>query len=294
MIQNMKKLFYTALAVLFFSFCGHGGRLNADLSLSCAGVFSFTSMEISKDMDAVITAEVPGGVSVFTVTASIPVKLVGMAEQYISIAGNKSDESQLVFDFIQDAKTSSSLKSFAGVAAGAKSVKMDFAKLIDALIGTADVANASRFTFKIHVEDASGSKKDTQVIFRWTSAPSFTLTGDLEYELGSKNTLVLDIEAPGKVEKLTLTFEGPESALSYIKKRTGGAASVDIVANASAADFLGFPTQLADQTKVKLDFASIIKNLEAEVSEASTTTVTVKVDDKLGKSSEMKLYLIKK
>lgn len=293
----MKKIsLLVALAGLFvFAGCNNGSKASSDPTFTWDSNSKFAEMEIGKNMDGVISVSIPGGLTAFTVTATIPNKLVGMAEQLISISSNKANESQLVFDFIQDAKTVSSLKSFASVTAGTKGFKMDFSKFLDALIGTADVANASRFVFKLHVEDAAGLKKDCQVSFKWTSAPSFTVSGKSTYELGSKEDLVVKITAPGKVEKLTLTFAGSTEALDYLRKRIGNSNSAEIAGNATYAEALGFKNlNIANQTAVNLDFKDLIDDLTYEVTKASTTTVTIKVDDALGKSGEQVITFVKK
>lgn len=290
----MKKILLFAAAALALVACGKGSKDNVAPQFTWESNAKFAEMEIGKNMDAVITANVPGGVTVLTVTATIPTKLVGMAEQLIGISANKANESLLVFDFIKDGKCASSLRSFVSVSSGTSSFKMDFSKLLDALIGSAELPNGAKFTFKVHVEDGNENKKDCQALFKWTAGPTFEVKGSTPYELGSGNELAVNITAPGKIEKLTISFTGAEQALSYVKKRMGGSTSVDIASNADVATALGLPTNTANATSAKLDFAELLKDLSYEVSVPSTTTITVKVEDVLGKTAEQALSIVKK
>lgn len=301
----MKKLtFVTALlGLLALTGCGGTGSSKDDLLpvFTWEGNPRYAVLEIGKNMDGVVTADVPGGVAVLTVTAKIPTKLVGMAEQMIGISANKQGD-VLVFDLIQDKTANSALssKGFTSVSSGSQSFKMDFDKLLKAVIGSAEVPSGAEFKFTVHLEDRSGNKKDFTAHFRWTAAPSFALTGQSPYllEKGTKEKLIVEVTAPGKIESFTVSFGGGSAAseiLTDIRNRTqDGSTVVDLINDPDAATALKLPTNLAKATSAKLDFSTWCQEQWSyNVQKTSITVVTLHVEDVLGKSSEFEVQLIK-
>ena len=299
----MKKLtFVTALlGLLALTSCGGSGSSKDNLHpvFTWEGNPRYAVMEIGKNMDGVVTADVPGGVAVLTVTAKIPTKLVGIAEQMIGISANKQNDA-LVFDLIQDKTANSALssKGFTSVSSGSQSFKMDFSKLLDAVIGAAEVPNGAEFKFTVHLEDRSGNKKDITAHFRWTAAPSFTLAEGQDpfyLEQGTTKKLIVTVDVPGKIETFTVTFGGnnaDEEILKYIKNRAGGSPVVDLIHNPDAATTLKWPANLAKATSAKLDFSDMVQSWSFDA-KPSITDVTFHVEDLLGKTSDFKIQLIK-
>lgn len=303
--MNMKKfsLMAALLGLLAVAGCGGNGSTKDELKPSFIWESNpnFAQMEIGKNMDAVVTAEVPGGVAILTVKANIPTKLVGMAEQMIGISANKQGD-ELVFDLIQDktANTALTREGFTSVSSGAQSFRMDFSKLLDAIIGKAEVPNGAVFQFTVNVEDRSGNKASRQTKFHWTAAPAFTLTGPNPYTLtkGTKEPLIVEVTAPGKIESFTITFGGASAAeeiLTDIKNRTSGETNVvDLIHDTDAAKALKLPTNLANQTTARLDFSSWVQEMWSySVNKASTTEVVFEVEDVLGKVSKLEVLLVK-
>lgn len=285
------------LGILTLAGCGNGSKQSAAPSFSWDS--NAYDNEIGKSMKATLTANVPGGVADFKLTATtIPTELVGMSQQFI---GNSANKSSLVFDFIHDAKTISSLKSFASVSEGATSVKMDFSKLLWTLIGEATLKDGSAFTLRVHIEDAAGNAKDFDAKFQWTSEPVFTTTGGkASYVLGEDKTVVVDVQVFAKgANTFTVTFGGNNAApyiLNEIKNRTvGNKLVVDLVNDSAACEQLGYPlvSKTAKQ-KYSIDFSEQVKRWAIDAQANTSTEISFAVEDVLGKTATQKITLVKK
>jgi phosphate acetyltransferase len=123
---------------------------------------------------------------------------------------------------------------------------------------------------------------------------SFSTKGSASHEVVDK---VVEATKLAKELDPTLKIDGELQADAALVPSVGQkkAPGSEIAGNANYAEALGFKNlTIANQTAVNLDFKDLIDDLTYEVTKASTTTVTIKVDDVLGKSGEQVITFVKK
>lgn len=306
----MKKLILCTAAVLAVLACQKAPAVDNSTkpTVEWDANTTFSEMEISESMNAVVTVKFPEKVSAFRVSlTTLPVELIGVANQIISTSANKASGSKAgVLDLLEDASAAQKLQQmgFAGVVGAnlknATSCKLDFAKLIAALSSGTPLDNQTKFSFTIDVVDNAGNKlsKNNVIRFNWTSAPDIVSDFSFPYTLskGTTEKLVLNIDAQGKIGGITLQYEGDgdPGIQAWIKNRNNNSTLIDLMAENTATAF-GLPkvADLKDKVNVALDLTSFMTNCSYEVTKKGTTLpLTVKVVDNLGKEVEFSFAVL--
>ncbi len=295
----MKNYFLVALAALLLAGCQKPADNTRKPSLAWQANDNFSEMEIAKDMDAKVSFNVPEFVSSFRITLSIPSTLVGIANKLIGTPSNKGTATKSpVLDLVNDATAISSLTKIgflSGPPKNSTSFSLNFTRLLEELASDSILDNASKFIFAISLTDKAGNTLSKDVRFNWTSGPEVVLDPDWLVDLTDDNpSLTMNITAPGKLAKVTLSFIGPlggypdTGIIAYIKSFTKGDAVVDLIENATTAKALGLPSgsEVKDKTQIKIDFSTLLLSLSIQASDkGSQTLMTVYLEDALGKET---------
>ncbi len=266
---------------------------------------SFTMMEIGVNMEAKVEFKVPEGVSSFVVkVAELPIDLRGLLKKEITGDENKKD---LILDLVGDSKFKSAFPGFVSPSnvAGAKSVTLDFSKLLNKLTEDQLLDNDSRFTFDVSMVDAGENKVNQTCRFRWTAAPEITF----EPSRGSDVSMIylrnedgylvendkVNIKADGKIESIVISFEQAGSGtpadseiLDYVKRFTKGDATFDVVKNKDVAEAIGLidsSMNYAEKTEAVLNLGKMLKTFVLIQNNSCVTRMRVTVTDVLGKTS---------
>lgn len=262
---------------------------------------SFTMMEIGVNMDARVVFTVPDGVSSFVIKVTeIPIDLRGLLKKEITSDENKRD---LILDLVGDSNIRSAFPGFVSPSglAGAKTVTLDFAKILNKLTEGQLMENDDRFTFDISMVDDNENRITQTVRFRWTAAPEISFEpnrkSDVIYLIDTEDYTVENdkaiIKAAGKVENIILTFGGSKAdpaLLNYVKSLTKRDASIDFTVDEKVAKAKGLATAVSD-FKGKTDFTISLGNLLMDFILFQTadkdyvTDMTVEVTDALGKKT---------
>ena len=302
----MKRIFFFALSALLLvtAACKKTPVDNSSKpSVAWEANPSFTMMEIGTKMDAKVVFTVPEGVNTFQIKVTeLPIDLRGILNKEIDKTENKAKEgTPALLDLVSDSKFKSAFPGFVSTSSvsGAKSVTLDFAKLLNKLTEDQLLDNDARFTFEMAMMDDAENQLKQTCRFRWTSGPEITFeparNNDIAYLVDSRDyTLENDkvvIKAPGKIENIVIRFEGNEAdpkLLEYIKNLTKGDAVIDMTKNenvAKAKVLASSVNDFKDKTDYVIPLGSLMLDLVLFQSEgkAYTTIMTVEVTDALGK-----------
>jgi len=260
---------------------------------------SFAEKEIAPGLEAEVSIASVNGLSVLSIEVSVPVTLVSQVNNYIGISSNKGTSSKnAVIDLVGDEVAVTALNLMGvtrgGVAsyAGSKSLTIDFAALVNAIILNQVLDNASKFSFNITATDTEGKTTKKSVKFNWTSAPEITVpSSDVSAAAGKASVTV---NANGLVEALTVTIAGDVRAVAEIADRTSSKSGViDLIGDtANAVKYFSFPAEssISGKKSVTLDFSALILLIEPKLS--SSVTVTVFVSDQFGKTATESFRII--
>ena len=300
----MKRIALFALAVLaiLVAACKKSPVDNSSKpSVSWEANPSFAMMEIGVNMDAKVVFTVPQGVSSLVVKVSeIPIDLRGILKKEITSDENKKD---LILDLIRDTNLKSAFPGFVtpGTPVGAKTVTLDFTKILNKLTEGQLMENDDRFTFEISMVDDDENKINQTARFRWTAAPEITFeparSSDVIYLIDTEEyTMANDkviVKAAGKIENIVLYFNGSKAdpaLLDYIKGLTKRDANIDFTQDEKVAKAKGLSNAVSD-FKGKTDFTINLGNLLMDLALFQTsdkdyyTDMTVEVTDALGKKT---------
>ena len=262
---------------------------------------SFAMMEIGVNMDAKVVFTVPEGVSSFVVKVTeIPIDLRGLLKKEITSDDNKRD---LILDLVGDSNIRSAFPGFVTPTglAGAKSVTLDFAKILNKLTEGQLLENDDRFTFDISMVDDNENRITQTVRFRWTSAPELTFEptrkSEVIYLIDSDEYTVendkIIIKANGKIENIVLRFDGTKAdpaLLSYVKGLTKRDAVIDFTQDEKVAKAKGLANAVSDfkgQTDFTVNLGYLLMDfiLFQTTDKDYVTDMTVEVTDALGKTT---------
>ena len=305
----MKKILLMAVAAFALFGCNKNNTVDNSQKPSVAweANASFDEMEIATDMDARVVFTVPEGVSSLKITLSIPATLIGVANKLIGTTSNKGTASRApILDLVNDATAVSALKRigfFPGATPDATFFSMDFTKLLNELAGDSVLDNASKFSFAISLVDKADNSLSKTVRFNWTSGPEITTIPEGKIDLNSESpSLIMNIKAPGKIEKASITFSNlagapgqNEGILAYIKSFTKDGYAVDLIENPSVAKALGLPSgsDVKDKTELTIDFSSLFFALAIQACEKDEeTSMKIELSDALGKYTRGYVILV--
>lgn len=270
---------------------------------------SFTMMEIGTKMDAKVLFTVPEGVKSLQIKVTeLPIDIIGVINPTITNTENKAKAaSPALLDLVGDQKFVSSFPGFVSPSSvsGAKSVTLDFSKILNKLSDGQVLDNDARFTFEIALMDNAENQVKQTCRFRWTAAPEITFEPNrgsdvtMIYLTNSGNYLVendkVNIRADGKVESIVISFEQAGSGtpadteiLDYVKRFTKGEATFDVVKNKNVAEAIGLIDSSADyagKTEAVLDLGKMLKTFVLIQNNSCVTRMRVTVTDVLGKST---------
>lgn len=308
----MKKvLFFSLAGLLLLGACSKNDTTGTDAqkpSISWEANANFDVMEIALNMNAKVTVKVPETVNSFTITLSkLPVELIGVANKMIGSQANKASSSKAgVLDLIDDSTAAQAMNRIGFcTSVGAKlktvpSVTLDFTKLLEELAADSPLANQTGFTFTVTVVDRNGTKLEKDIRFNWTSAPEIDCTNTFPYTLtpGTTTSLVLKIDAKGKIAGITLQFDGDaeQGIQAWIKNRNkaanGGTAVIDLMKEGTATAFeLPAASEIKDKIQYNLDITRLMTNFSYEAKTPGSYLWNVTVTDALGKVTEFSFAL---
>jgi len=263
----------------------------------------FSQMELAPGADGSVSVSVPGGLESLTLGIGLgSFNLV--VNPYISVSGNKGSGTKTpILDVIDDPESASLLTSL-GIAAGpglrGKTLTtLDLIAIIEKLLKGQEISNNTSFTIDINILDKNANSVTKTARFHYTSAPSFTWDGNKNFDIvdimsDSFNAYKVKINAPGKVDKLTVTLEnGADGELvKKIQNRTtGGLLVIDLVNDEKAAtEFKNwFPSGsgVTGKTDLTLDF-SFMKDWRSDLG-SSTNVFTIYVEDANAKTASAQL-----
>jgi hypothetical protein len=292
--MHMKKILILTMAALALFSCGKKNGPSTRPMISWEGNSSFAEQEIGTALDAKVAVSFPEGIGTLQIKCStVPAEIKGIISPWIGTYANKA---QLLLDLQADTQVASIFKSkgYANpVGDGLKtatSCTIDFGKLTQDLTEGQVLAANSKFVFDLTLTDAKGTSVNRSVKFRFTPAPMFPNDAPSSYALeqGDTRTLEWKIEIPGKAEAFTIDFSGAKAdngILSYIKKRNDNKTTIDLIDNANVKSAFDLDPVAKGATSTTLKLTNLMKNLGYEATIGSSTTVTFRVVDQLGKES---------
>ena len=231
-----------------------------------------------------------------------------VANPYISVSTNKGSGSKSpILDIIDDPESVSLINSL-GMAAGTglrgkTLTTLDLIAILEKLLKGQELSNNTSFTIDINILDQNANSLTKTAKFHFTSAPSFTWDGNKSFEIvdinsDDFNAYKIRINAPGKVDKLTITLDSSADAelIKKIKNRTtGGVLTIDLVNDEKVAtEFKNwFPSggSVMGKTDLTLDF-SFMKDWRSDIG-SSTNVFTIFVQDVNAKTSNTQVKFMK-
>ncbi|MBO4454822.1 MAG: hypothetical protein J5759_00055 [Bacteroidales bacterium] len=268
-------------------------------SVSWASNPKFSQMELAPGADGNVSISAPGGLESLTLGIGLgSYNLV--VNPYISVSANKgSGTKSPILDVIDDPESASFLNSL-GIAAGTglrgkTLTTMDLLAIVEKLLTGQELSNNSVFTIDINILDKNANSISKTAKFHFTSAPSFSWDGNKTFDIvditkDDFNAYKVKVNAPGKIDKLTIKLESgadAELAKKIQNRTTGGILTIDLVNDELVAtEFKNwFPTgkSVSGKTDVSLDF-SFMKDWRSDLG-PSTNVFTIFVEDANAKTS---------
>lgn len=301
MIRDMNKFMYliAAAALLLAVGCKKEKVDPTKPSITWDSNTSFGQVEMTPALDANITITAPGKIQDLKLALNLGANN-NLVNQYIKIQSNKSTNgSSPVMDLVDD-EASANLLGGLGMRAGSslrgrEQFKLDLQKILERILQGQPVDNNTSFTIDIRVTDQSGNMSSKTAKFHFTAAPEVSWPKNPGFSVVDLDATEIEckvnIWAPGKIEKLTVTLEdgAAPAMVSFVKKRTtGGTTVIDLVNDEMVKDSFKswFPAgdAVSGKEQVVLDFAFMFQ--QKYDLEASTNTFTIVVEDKNGKQTE--------
>lgn len=295
--MHMKKILILTLAALSLFSCNKQGGPSTRPMISWEGNSSFAEQEIGSALDAKVAVSFPEGLGATGILqikcSTVPAEIKGIISPWIGINANKAT---LILDLQADEKLASTFKS-KGYASPvgdalktATSCNIDFGKLAQDLTEGQVLAANSKFVFDLTLTDAKGISVNRSVKFRFTPAPTFPNDVPSAYVLEKNDTRTVEwkIDIPGKAEAFTIDFSGAKAdngILNYIKNRNDSKTTIDLIDNANVKAAFDLDPVSKGATSTTLKLTNLLKNLGYEASNGSSTTVTFRIVDQLGKES---------
>jgi len=293
----------TVLAVALLSSC-KGKDDSLKPSISWPSNEKFSQMELTPTADGAISLSAPAGFESITLSLNLGVYNI-LANQYIGISTNKgSANKSAIFDVIDDSSAAAFLSGL-GMSAGSslrgKTIAtLDLVDILETLINNQEIENNTTFLMDLALTDKGGNTVYKSAKFHFTAAPEFSWDGNKSFatvDLGTTSPAKIKIQAPGKIEKLTVCLDsGVIELVNYIKNRTTGSIQViDLVNDEKVAEtFKGyFPSgsNVAGKTEVTLDFSFLFA--QSYDFSAGTNVFTIYCEDVNGKSATAQAKFVK-
>lgn len=303
----MKRLLCIAAALMMVFLTGCKKIDPTRPSVTWESNSSFSSKELTTDLDAKVTARAPGRFKELSLVLGLGQYNI-LANQYIKIDNNKGSASKsATLDLMGDDSSISFVRSL-GITAGAglkdkEEVVMDLKAILNAIIKGQVVDNNTTFTIEIAIKDQSDQFYSRKAQFHFTSAPVISWSKNSNFDVvdvdASKIDGKVEVWAPGKIESLTVKLESGagQALVDYVKNRTTDAKQViDLVNDAMVADSFKdwFPAgkSVSGKDQAILDFG-FMYNIRYDL-KASTNVFTITAVDKNGKETVQQVRFVKK
>ena len=277
-------------------------------SITWNGNPGFAQVEMTGSLDAVITINAPGKIQDLKLALNLGSNN-NLVNQYIKIESNKSKGgSNPVLDLVSD-EASANLLNGLGMRVGSslrgrEEIQLNLQKILDRILLGQPVDNNTTFSVEVRVTDQADNSAAKTAKFHFTAAPEITWPKNPSFAVVDLDVVVeskVNVWAPGKIEKMTVTLEEGSGAapalVSYVKNRTTGATTViDLVGDSKVVDsFKGwFPAgnDVSGKEQVVLDFGFMFE-IKYDL-EPSTDVFTITVEDKNGKATTQQVQFKKK
>lgn len=304
-VMKRALLCAAALSMLFLTGCKKVDPTRP--SVTWESNSSFSTKELTADLDAKVTVRAPGKIRELNLALSLGQYNI-LANQYIKIGSHKGTASSSpVLDLVNDDFSVSFVRSL-GMTAGTalkekEEVTLDLKAILEAIVRGQVVENNTNLSIDIQVKDQSDQYYSRKATFHFTSAPviSWAKNSDfspVDVDAAQKDCKV-EVWAPGKIEKLTVKLEdGAASRLEeHVKNRTTDRKLlIDLIADEKVADSFKnwFPAgkSVSGKDQVILDFG-FLYDLNYDLA-ASTNVFTIDVVDKNGKETVQQVKFVKK
>lgn len=299
----MKRIIFCLAAALALFSCSKGKAVDpAAPTISWGANSSFALQEMGDNMDGIITVSCTSGI------ASLQIKCIEMPDlcklRVSSWISTQAYKSSYTLDLLAD-PTLAEVFSANNIAnpvgrnlIKASSCTLDFKALLDALVKDLALKNGDRFSFGIYVSNTAGTMINKLATFRWTAAATFPDNVPSTYYLRKDDTnkLELSITVPGKVDKLTISFEGEqadEGILAYVRKKSAGKGTViDLVNDTNLETAFHMQKVEKNAAMATLKLSGLMQDLGYECGPDTVTDMVITVTDALGKMSSHTIALI--
>lgn len=267
---------------------------------------SFGQTEIKSDMDATLTISVTEGVQAFTLKfTSLPADLLGVVKQHIGTTANRTggNANTPVMDVVDDATVAGYLSGL-GIASGSSlrgktGLSFDFNKLIQDILKNQVLENNSIISIQLAVVDQSDQSVSKTISFHYTSGPALTWDGNADFADVNLNTYTkgfkFKLNVPGKISLVTIQFDTKASVLTTVLRNYTSSSSalvLDLINDSKTISQLAAykeiltGSNLAGKTSATLDLSDfIVKVVKANLQDNETCSLTINVEDALGKSA---------
>lgn len=305
-VNDMKKIMYViaAAVVLLATGCKKEKFDPAMPSVAWESNPKFETAELTQSLDAVVTVSAPGKFQDLKLSLGLGNYNI-LANPYISISSNKGGSTNPILDLMGDPSCVSFAKGL-GMTVGQplkdrSEVKLDLKAMLEKILLGQVVDNNTTFSIDVRVTDQNGKMVSKTAKIHFTAAPVISWAKNETFEpidlLAPEMECKVEVWAPGKIEKLTVTLEeGAASGLiSFVKNRTtGGTTVIDLIndGKVNGKDNNNDPTfknwfpsgdAVSGKEKVVLDFGFMYQ-LKYDL-ESSSNSFVVFVEDKNGKQT---------
>lgn len=289
-------LYLAAVLAIFATACKKEKIDPTKPSISWDTNASFSQVELTNSLDAVVKVLAPGKIQDVKLVLDLGAFNI-LANQYIKLEPNKSKSgSNPVLDLIGD-DSSVNLLGGLGMRVGAslrgqENLQLDLKKILNRILLNQPVENNTSFSIEVRVTDQASNTASKTAKFHFTAAPTFTWEKNPFFDEVDLDAAAVDCKvevwAPGKIEKLTVTLSGSAAPYlkTYILNRTSGQATasgdvtIDLVGDEKVADsFKGwFPSgkEVSDKDQAILDFGFLYNtkyDMEPSVNPFTITAV---------------------
>lgn len=263
----------------------------------------FAQVELTNALDAVVTVNAPGKFQDMKLVLNLGAYNI-LANQYIKLESNKSKSgSNPVLDLVAD-DSSANLLGGLGMRVGASlkdrdQLQLDLKKILERILLGQVVDNNTSFAIEVRATDQANNTVSKTAKFHFTAAPAITWDknasfGEVVLDPGNKVDCKVKIQAPGKIESLTVKLEdGADPTLvTFIKNRTTDkSTTMDLVNDSEVSlalkDYFPTPASITGKDQVVLDFGFMYERYYDMNPSLNTYTLTVK--DKNGKETVVQL-----